>query len=170
MERIIGREDEIRILNDCTESAVPEFAVIYGRRRIGKTYLVRNHFGDKFSFCATGVFEKNKEQFSAFYESLKEYGDCEGKCPADWFEAFGRLKNLLIADDVYKDALSGKKIIFLDEVPWMSTTNSDFKAALDYFWNSWASTQNDILLIACGSATSWILNNLLYDKGGFFIV
>ena len=168
MEKIIGRQEELKILDDCTKSEKPEFLVVYGRRRIGKTFLIKNYFNDKFSFYATGVFGgKNKEQLSAFYESLKEYGDNEKDCPKDWFEAFGRLKKLLNeVNDI--DIASGKKVIFLDEVPWMNTVNSDFKAALDYFWNGWASTQNDILLIVCGSATSWILNNLLYDKGGFF--
>ena len=169
MEKIIGRKEEIEILKSCLNSRNPEFVVVYGRRRIGKTYLIKNFFGEQFSFYATGVFGiRNKEQLSAFHESLKEYGDDEGFCPKDWFEAFGRLKKLLNKEDVNRDVISGKKIVFLDEVPWMSTSNSGFRAALDFFWNSWASTQNDLLLIVCGSATSWILNNLLYDKGGFF--
>ena len=168
MDVIIGREKEQEILKDCVISKRPEFLVIYGRRRIGKTFLIRNYFDDKFSFYATGVFgKKNKQQLRAFYASLKEYGDQETSCPINWFEAFARLKIILCRDDIRKEPVNGKKVVFLDELPWMNVANSDFKAALDHFWNSWGSVQNDLLLIVCGSATSWILKNLLYDKGGF---
>lgn len=168
MEKIIGREIEQKILNDCLNSNQPEFLVVYGRRRIGKTYLIKNYFDDKFSFYATGVFgKKNRQQLQSFYISLQNYGDQESTCPKTWFEAFSRLQKILRSDAVRRDSYSNKRIIFIDELPWMSAVNSDFKAALDLFWNGWASTQKDIVFIACGSATSWILNNLLYDKGGF---
>ncbi len=168
MNKIIGRENEQKILDDCLKSDKSEFLVVYGRRRIGKTYLVKNYFDNKFSFYATGVFgKKNKEQLRAFYAQLVLYGDINGNCPNNWFEAFSRLQNLLNSDLVKRDPVSNKRVIFLDELPWMSVTNSDFKAALDFFWNSFASSENDIVFIVCGSATSWILNNLLYDKGGF---
>lgn len=168
MDKIIGREVEQKIIEDCLNSNKSEFLVVYGRRRIGKTYLIKNYFDNKFSFYATGVFgRKNRQQLQSFYASLKNYGDIENSCPENWFEAFERLKKILNNDFVKRDPLSNKRVIFLDELPWMSATNSDFKAALDLFWNGWASCQNDVLLIVCGSATTWILNNLLYDKGGF---
>ncbi len=168
MNKIIGREREQKILDDCLNSDKSEFLVVYGRRRIGKTYLIKNYFDNKFSFYATGVFgKKNKEQLKAFYACLIQYGDKDKTCPKNWFEAFSRLQNLLSSDLVKRDSLSNKRVIFLDELPWMCVTNSDFKAALDFFWNGFASNENDIVFIVCGSATSWILNNLLYDKGGF---
>ncbi|MBQ3405999.1 MAG: AAA family ATPase [Lachnospiraceae bacterium] len=167
MERIIGREKEQQILRDCVNSSRPEFLVVYGRRRIGKTYLIKNYFDGKFSFYATGVFGKrNRQQLQAFNVALHEFGDSDKSSPKNWFEAFARMKQILSKDTVRRDPVSKKRVVFLDEVPWMNSPNSDFKAALDLFWNGWASTQNDILLIVCGSATSWILKNILYDRGG----
>lgn len=168
MDKIIGREKEQTILDDCLRSDKSEFLVVYGRRRIGKTYLIKNYFENKFSFYVTGVFgKKNKQQLESFYASLHQYGDVEKTFPNNWFEAFGRLQKVLESDLVRRDPINNKRVIFIDELPWMDAKNSDFKAALDLFWNGYASSKNDILLIVCGSATTWILNNLLYDKGGF---
>jgi predicted AAA+ superfamily ATPase len=141
---------------------------VYGRRRVGKTYLIREFFNEKFSFYTTGIpNQKTKNQLKAFNESLSYYGDETSSIPKDWFEAFRRLRKILESKSVYRDASSGKKVVFIDEVPWMDTARSDFKPAFDYFWNSWGSSQEDLLLIVCGSATSWIISNILNDKGGF---
>lgn len=166
---MVGRRLEQNILNLSLNSNRSEFLVVYGRRRVGKTYLIKEYFNNSFSFYATGLSNaKTKEQLKAFYGSLIEYGSKEKGIPKDWYEAFLRLKNLLQSDAVRRDPVSGKKVVFLDELPWMDTAKSDFKSALEYFWNSWGSSQNDILLIVCGSATSWIIDNLLGDKGGFY--
>lgn len=166
---MIGREKEKCLIAQSLESGRPEFMVVYGRRRVGKTYLIKEYFKERFSFYATGVADvKTKDQLKAFNRSLQEYG-CEKKqIPEDWFEAFARLKNVLEKDDVIRDSVSGRRVVFLDELPWMDTARSDFKAALDYFWNGWASSQKDLILIVCGSATSWIINNLLASRGGFY--
>ena len=167
---IIGRKKEKDILDQALRSDRPEFIVVYGRRRIGKTYLIKEYFNNRFSFYATGVPEarSNRLKLKAFYDALREYGDTGKKAPEDWIEAFGRLKKLLSDDRVIKDPVSGKMVIFLDELPWMDSNRSDFKTALDLFWNGWASTRSDICLIVCGSATSWIIKNLLLDRGGFY--
>lgn len=165
---IIGREREKDIIAKCLESKKPEFLVVYGRRRVGKTYLIREYFNEKFSFYTTGIpDQKTRSQLKAFNESLSNYGDDTGRVPKDWFEAFRRLRKILESKEVYRDAISGKRVVFIDEVPWMDTARSDFKSAFDYFWNSWGSAQEDLLLIVCGSATSWIILNILNDKGGF---
>ena len=88
--------------------------------------------------------------------------------PKDWFETFMRLKKVLGDKAVRRNSISGRRIVFLDELPWMDTAKSDFKSALDYFGNSWGSSQKDLMLIVCGSATSWIINNFLADTGGFY--
>lgn len=166
---IIGRKTEQDEIKLCLESDRPEFLVIYGRRRVGKTFLIKEYFNNYFSFYATGMLnEKTNSQLKAFNESLIEYGDREKNVPKDWFEAFRRLRKILEDKNVSRDMASGKRVVFLDEVPWMDTARSDFKSALDYFWNSWASTQNDLVLIVCGSATSWIIKNIFGDKGGFY--
>lgn len=167
--RLIGRNREKDVLMQCTESKRPEFLVVYGRRRVGKTYLVREFFGGRFSFYATGYAEKKTDaQLKAFHESLTAYGDSHTRAPEDWFEAFRRLRELLSAQEVYREPNCQKRLVFLDELPWMDTARSDFKGALDYFWNSWGSAQEDLLFIVCGSATSWIIEHLLMDTGGFY--
>lgn len=166
---MIGRKKEQRILQDCLQSDRSEFLVVYGRRRVGKTFLIKEYFNNSFSFYATGLSNaKTKEQLKAFHGSLVEYGLDEKKVSKDWYEAFMRLKSLLQRDDVKRDPVSGKKVVFLDELPWMDTARSDFKSALEYFWNSWGSAQKDLVLIVCGSATSWIIDHLLGDRGGFY--
>lgn len=166
---IIGRNNEKEILKNCLLSKKSEFVVVYGRRRVGKTYLVKEYFQKRFSFYSTGVNSKNKsDKLRAFSESLIAYGlELEEK-PKDWFEAFTRLKQILESPSCYRDHESGKRIVFLDELPWMDSKRSDFKAALDFFWNTYGSSENDLLLIVCGSATSWIINNILKDSGGFY--
>lgn len=167
--KLVGRKKEQDLLLQCLNSKRPEFLVVYGRRRIGKTYLIKEFFNYFFSFYATGVANANtRSQLRLFNEALQEYGCSEKKIPTDWFEAFKRLKELLQNDNINRDPISGKRVIFLDELPWMDTAKSDFKSALDYFWNSWASSQDDLLLIVCGSATSWIIDNLLASTGGFY--
>lgn len=166
--KIIGRKHEKDSLIRCLKSKKPEFVVVYGRRRVGKTFLIREFFNRQFSFYATGLTdEKTKGQLRAFNESLISSGCEQKELPKDWFEAFSRLRLLLESEKVYRDPINNKRVVFLDELPWMDTARSDFKSALDYFWNSWGSAQDDLVLIVCGSATSWIINNLLTNKKGF---
>ena len=166
---IIGRAEETDVIRTCISSNMPEFLAIYGRRRVGKTYLIKEFFNNSFSFYATGVPEGNmRMQLKVFNDELIRYGSGERSIPKDWLEAFGRLRNLLESKDVYREAENNKRVIFLDELPWMDTAKSDFKVALDYFWNSWASAQQDIILIICGSAASWIIDNIIMDTGGFY--
>ena len=166
--KIVGRKREKDVLSRCLSSKRPEFVVVFGRRRVGKTYLIKEFFNGQFTFYATGLSdEKTSGQLKAFQTSLLSYGSTEKNMPKDWFEAFMRLQKLVSNDQAYRDPVSGKKVIFLDELPWMDTARSDFRSALEYFWNSWASSQEDLLLIVCGSATSWIINHMLKERKGF---
>lgn len=166
--RVIGRKREKEVLSGCLSSKMPEFIVVFGRRRVGKTYLIKGYFHGQFSFYATGLSdEKTAGQLKAFHASLLLYGGTDKTVPKDWFEAFARLRELISRDQVYRDPVSGKRVVFLDELPWMDTARSDFRSALEYFWNSWASSQEDLVLIVCGSATSWIINHMLKDRKGF---
>lgn len=166
---IIGRKREQDTILHCLQSERPEFLVVYGRRRVGKTYLIKEYFNNQFSFYATGVANiKTKEQLRIFGRELTAHGSKHAGSLANWFDAFDYLKELLESDNVKRDPVSGKRVVFLDELPWMDTARSDFKSALDYFWNSWGSTQSDLLLIVCGSATFWIINNIFGDKGGLY--
>ncbi|MCR5292102.1 MAG: ATP-binding protein [Eubacterium sp.] len=166
---IIGRKYEQTVLDDCLKSSKSEFIVVYGRRRVGKTHLIKEFFENRFSFYATGISEVNlSEELDYFNDSLIEYGCTDHKKTNNWREAFIKLKKLLMSNSVTRDPVSNKRIVFLDELPWMDTPKSNFKSALDHFWNSWASTEKDIVMIVCGSATSWIINNILSGKGGFY--
>ena len=163
--RIIGRNAEKAQLSRLCSSSRPEFCVVYGRRRVGKTFLVREFFSNSFAFYVSGVAGGNSRvQMASFNDSLAEAG-CSERAH-DWFEAFRILRTLLSVDDVVRDPASGKRVVFIDEMPWLDSPRSDFMAALELFWNKWGSAQQDLLLIACGSASSWIVKNLFKNRGG----
>lgn len=166
MSTLIGRRDAQFELDRLCETKRSEFVVISGRRRVGKTYLVREYFGNEFAFYATGVAGGNgRAQRLSFNKSLREYGS-KGGTASDWFEAFDQLEQLLSEQDVHREELGGKRVVFIDELPWLDTPRSDFLTALELFWNRWGSAQKDLLLVVCGSATSWIIRNLFKNRGG----
>lgn len=158
---LIGREKEIQELRQAYDSAESKFVAIFGRRRIGKTYLVREVFHDKFAFSYSGMAKATtKEQLQRFYLSLKDHGYKSSVKPNNWIEAFYMLEQFL------KELPEGKKVVFLDELPWMDAPKSSFMSAFENFWNGWASARKDILLIVCGSATSWMVKKILRNRGG----
>ncbi len=160
---LIGREKEIKILKENYQSDESSFLAVYGRRRIGKTYLINKAFEGKILFHHAGIYQGTlEEQIASFMESLRESGFQGEAKPKDWLEAFSCLKKLIASSD------ERKKVIFLDEIAWMYTKKSNFVRALEYFWNGWASARNDVMLIICSSATSWIINNIIHSKGGLY--
>ncbi len=160
-QKIIGREQEQRTLQKCLDSEKSEFIAIYGRRRIGKTFLVRQYFDDKFDFYATGTYHGVlKDQLRNFGEQLMRKSKRYVTTPKDWHEAFNMLRD-------YLGSLKKKKIIvFLDELPWFDTARSKFVQELDYFWNSWGAQQDNLKFFVCGSAATWMIKNLIGAKGG----
>lgn len=173
---LVGRENEKNELLERYNSKDAEFVAIYGRRRVGKTYLVNQTFDDKFDFRHTGLspieLKSSKEssesatylrlQLDHFYHSLKLYGMKEEKKPKDWMEAFYMLEALLSSKGKDK-----RLLIFIDELPWMDTPKSLFLTAFESFWNGWANNEN-VLLIICGSATTWMFNKIINNKGGLY--
>jgi uncharacterized protein len=160
---LIGRKEESELLNKLAQTDRSAFVAIYGRRRVGKTFLVRSVFEGRFTFYLTGLANaKTEKQLVNFHAALVRYfPKYEEKPPAqDWFSAFVQLEYAL------ESSAASKKIVFLDELPWMDTRNSGFISALEHFWNSFASARPDVLLIACGSAASWMINNLINNHGG----
>ena len=158
---IIGRNKEQRLLLSLLESDKSEFVAVYGRRRVGKTYLVRETFNYNFTFQHTGIQDATmKEQLEEFHHSLLIAGLKKAKKPRNWSQAFFMLGQVLSAMP------EGKKVVFIDELPWMDTPCSKFVTSLDHFWNGWASARKDIILVVCGSATSWIINNIVMNYGG----
>lgn len=159
-EMLIGRKRELQNLMAYLDSERSEFIAVYGRRRIGKTFLVRQTIASKMAFHLTGMENVGlEEQLMNFYLSLRKVYP-EAQKSSSWLEAFDQLERYL------ENASSDKKIIFFDELPWLDTAKSNFVSALEHFWNDWASARNDIKLITCGSAASWMLDNLINNHGG----
>lgn len=158
---IIGRQEELRSLKEAYESKYSEFVAVYGRRRVGKTFLVREAFDYQFTFQHAGLAKEGmKKQLAAFRNSLIEAGLADCDTPKDWLDAFNGLKALI------RSSRKKKKVIFLDEAAWMDTPKSGFLSALENFWNNWASARKDVLLIICASATSWIIKKVFKNRGG----
>lgn len=162
MEGIIGRKNEIEILDKLSKSPEPEFVVVSGRRRVGKTYLIKKYYNNDFAFYMTGTANvSTAEQLANFRTLYNMYTEKQlDNTPKTWFEAFNALRTLL------EKSKNKIKVVFLDELPWMDTPRSNFTQALEFFWNSFGSTHKGLKLITCGSAASWLLNKLINDKGG----
>jgi len=157
---MVGRAKEIGELTRLYESEESEFVAVYGRRRVGKTYLIRETFADRFAFYHTGLPNATKrQQLVHFAESLAACGH-EGAIPRNWFSAFKAVRT------VVAKCPSARKVVFIDELPWLDTAKSDFLMALEAFWNEWASARKDIVLIVCGSAAAWMVKNLFRNRGG----
>ena len=158
---MIGRDKEKQELLDAYQSDCSEFIAVYGRRRVGKTYLVRETFNYQFLFQHSGnshsPFDK---QLEAWFVSLRNSGWKGEKIPETWLEAFSMLNELV------KMSRRKRKVIFIDEMPWMDTPRSFFVSALEYFWNNMASARKDVILIVCGSATSWVISKIIKNHGG----
>lgn len=158
---LIGRIKEQNELLEAYRAAESKFIVVYGRRRVGKTYLVRQTFKDHISFAHSGQANaKLNEQLFGWCASLKDVGMKVDKLPNSWLEAFELLKEYI------RNSNAKKKVVFIDELPWLDTPKSRFVNALEFFWNGWASGRDDVLLIVCGSATSWIVNKIFKNHGG----
>lgn len=163
-QKIIGRKYEYDLLEQSMHSSESELVIIYGRRRVGKTFLVNSFFNNNYTFKLTGVYKQpTNVQLERFAAAMEEYSNHTTDAPSNWFRAFDILKDYLKSINSNE-----KKVIFIDEMPWLDTQQSAFVSAFESFWNGWASAEGDILLIVCGSATSWITNKLLGNKGGLF--
>lgn len=158
---LIGREKEQKLLREAYNDEYSQFVVVYGRHRVGKTFLVRETFNYKFTFQHSGIAGLPKHiQLEEWKKSLQKHGLKIKDTPKDWLEAFSLL------DDLIRKSRVKKKVIFIDELPWMDTQGSGFVPALEHFWNAYASARKDVLLIVCGSATSWIVDKIIHNHGG----
>ncbi|NRB52737.1 MAG: ATP-binding protein [Saprospiraceae bacterium] len=162
---MIGRTKELEILKKAMASKKPELIAVIGRRRVGKTYLIRSFFKDRMNFEMVGLKDGNLEQqlrnFTYSLKEAKRQFDPIETIPKDWLAAFHELK-------LYLEALGEpekKKVVFIDELPWVATAKSDFLTGFSYFWNSFASRSN-IVVVICGSATAWMIKKIINDKGG----
>ncbi len=162
---LVGREHEQTILSKLLKSTQAEFVAIYGRRRIGKTYLVRQFFREQLVFSFTGAFEAETTiQINNFWVELKRvYPQAKDfEAPHNWSEAFQYLTDYVIS---LRESTQ-KIVIFIDELPWLDRTGANFVSALEYFWNQHGSQQDKLIFITCGSAASWMIGKLLKAQGG----
>ena len=170
---IIGRKREINQLMEIHRSGRPEFVVVYGRRRVGKTFLVRELFAGKMALHHTALspFELEqdnaellyRQQLRVFGESLRTAGDYHKEAPEDWIEAFQWLREML-----ERKPRNRRQVVFIDELPWMDTPRSGFVTAFEHFWNGWGAGRKNLMLIVSGSATSWINDRLLNNTSGLY--
>lgn len=161
MRKLVGRTAEINILQDALYSDRPELIVVYGRRRIGKTFLIEKVYEKHIQFAFSGIYGLSyKNQLVKFHLKLSEKKSGLSR-PKNWIEAFYQL-------GLYLDTLThpAKKVIFIDEFPWLDTRRSNFLPAFDNFWNDYVSKREDLIVVVCGSAASYMVRNLIHSKGG----
>lgn len=170
MAEIIGRKAEQAELLRIFNRRQAQLVAVYGRRRVGKTFLVRELLKEHFVFYHTGISPLELEgrnlldaQLTAFASTLVYSGASVSGRPKDWTEAFQWLRNFLVEQDPQK-----RMVVFIDEMPWMDTPRSGFISAFEHFWNGWGAGQDNLMMIVCGSATSWIEDNLINGYGGLY--
>jgi AAA+ ATPase superfamily predicted ATPase len=164
MEKLIGREIEQKILQEALASTQAELVAVYGRRRVGKTFLIRAVYEEQIVFELSGIHEaKLSVQLENFSLSLQRASGSQIPIavPRNWLQAFAILQQYLSGKPRKK-----KAVLFFDEFPWLHSQRSGFLSAFEYFWNSWASRQADLVVVICGSAASWMIVNIVNNKGG----
>jgi hypothetical protein len=164
METLIGRKEEQEQLQEVLRSREAQFVALYGRRRVGKTFLIRQFFRHQFLLEFTGIHKGSLQQ------QLEGFGGALGAtvaaglpvaAPDSWMQAFQYLQHFLASRGT-KD----KVVLFFDEFPWLHTPRSGFEPAFEHFWNSWGSRQPNLIVIICGSAASWMIRRVVNNKGG----
>ncbi len=161
---MIGRKRETDRLQMCMEADEAQLIAVYGRRRVGKTYLIESFFNGRFDFMLTGIYDQAMSvQLRNFATELSNQTGQQYSVPGDWMEAFGMLRTYL------SEKKSSEKIVcFFDEMPWMDTQKSDFLPAFEWFWNGWGHSVKNLVFVVCGSATAWMLENIDKNKGGLY--
>ena len=163
-DTLIARDREIRRLNGCLEETTAQLIILYGRRRVGKTFLITEFFRGRFDFKITGAYKEKREiQLRNFAEELSEQMKQEVDVPKDWTSAFRLLRSYI--SSLPKDE---KHVVFFDEMPWLDTMHSGFLPAFEHFWNDYGSTVHNLVFIICGSASAWMTKNIASNKGGLF--
>ena len=162
-QSMVGRQQELAVLDKAFQSKEAELVAVFGRRRVGKTFLVRAAYADKIGFEITGIQHGTvREQLQHFTDRLNYHARpmLPFSAPVNWQQAFQML--VLYLETHFKNK---KAVVFLDEFPWLAARKSEFLRAFGLFWNSWAS-QNNVVIVICGSAASWMITNVVRDKGG----
>jgi predicted AAA+ superfamily ATPase len=164
---IAGRQEEVAIFDKILASTEAEFVAVYGRRRVGKTFLIKEFFDELICFEIAGIYKASlQDQLANFATSLGKSSGL-GITPqksSSWQEAFLQLENYL--ESPFLKEKKGKQVVFIDELPWLNSPRSKFLPALEHFWNSYGSRQKKLILVVCGSAASWMIQNIVRSRGG----
>lgn len=162
MNELLGRKNELKELDEYFNSGKSEFIALCGRRRVGKTFLIDEYFQHQYAFSAVGVIDGERdEQMAAFMQGMRQIG-YKGRKPQTWMDAFYELSRLLEA----KISPDKRCVIFIDELPCFDTPKAGFMRAFGHFWNSWGQKHREVMLIVCGSATTWMIDNIVDSHGG----
>jgi uncharacterized protein len=171
MDDLLGRDYEKSSLDEALHSDHAELIAVHGRRRVGKTFLIRQHYQKSICFELVGIHGVSVDvQLRSFAESMAaadptlKRSASKTIAPADWHQAFMQLRQLL--DKRGKRRGKSKHVVFFDELPWLASRRSGFLSAFEHFWNSWASKQSQLVVVVCGSAASWMLDNVVNQRGG----
>lgn len=156
----VGRQNEIRRLEKLLKKGSASLAVIMGRRRIGKTRLVEEFAKNQTFYHFSGIPPSPKTteqgQLDDFAQQMSiQFGIPELKVN-DWNKLF-----FFLAERVKK----GKVIILLDEISWMGSKDPDFLGKLKNAWDIYFKKNPKLILVLCGSVSSWIEKNILSSTG-----
>ena len=167
---MIGRAREIKDLNRLYNSGRAELVAVYGRRRVGKTFLIDESFSGRITFRHAGLSPSDEDakgllqaQLNHFYNSLNLHGMEPFEKPKNWLDAF-----LLLEKFLQKIDDGTRQLVFLDELPWLDSPRSGFLRAFEGFWNTWGCHRKNLMVIVCGSANSWVLDKLINNHGGLY--
>ena len=167
---MIGREKEVKELNKLYNRNRAELVAVYGRRRVGKTYLIDETFAGRITFRHAGLSPADEDakgllraQLDHFYNSLILFGMEKTAKPDNWLDAF-----LLLEQFLQKNDDGSRQLVFLDELPWLDTPRSGFITAFEGFWNNWGCHRKNLMVVVCGSANSWMMNSLINNHGGLY--
>jgi hypothetical protein len=159
----VGRKNELRMLNDAYRSGKDELVVLYGRRRIGKSSLVKRFAEKKKAYYEFEALEGETTpgQINHFLQQLKKQIDdpiLDSVRFANWEQVFTYL-----TEKVINRKSKVKKILFLDELPWMAAGRIRLVSLLKYYWdNHWKSKH--VMLILCGSVASFMVKKVLHSN------
>ena len=163
-DRVIGREKEWQRLEEFMQAHSAQLIEVCGRLRVGKTFLIEEFFNRKFAFRLTGVHGRSmKVQLGNFIAEYNRRTGEQKAAPKNWQQAFELLRGYLS-----EAAPDGRKVVFIDEMPWLDTMRSGFTGAFEWFWNDWGAAQDDLVFVACGSAALWMISHFDANRGGLF--
>lgn len=156
----VGRQSELETLSSLSKKKVASLVVIYGRRRVGKSRLIKE-FGKHCRFYSFSGLPETKQttaqsQREEFARQMREQLNLPGLKAEDWGDLF-----TLLASHTQEGSL----IIALDEISWMGSKDPDFLGKLKTAWDNAFSENPQLILIICGSVSAWIEKNILSNTG-----